>query len=80
MFRKEFQSVDIDRALQHSFDALGDLVSMHDTAQAFKSAEQAAKEKIERLERQDTSQTIPAVGKAIVRPSRKKPIISPSRC
>ena len=62
MFRKEFQSVDIDRAMQLSFDALGDLVSMHETAQAFKSAEQAAIEKTERLERQDTSQTIPAVG------------------
>jgi hypothetical protein len=39
MFRKEFQSVDIDRAMQLSFDALGDLVSMHETAQTFKSAE-----------------------------------------
>jgi len=62
MFRKEFQSVDIDRAMQLSFDALGDLVSMHETAQAFKSAEQVAIEKNERLERQDTSQTIPSVG------------------
>lgn len=62
MFRKEFQSIDIDRAMQLSFDALGYLVSMHETAQAFKSAEQTAIEKTERLERQNTSQTIPAVG------------------
>jgi hypothetical protein len=61
MFRKESQSVDIDRAMQLSFDALCDLVSMHETAQAFKSAERADIEKTERLERQDTSQTIPAV-------------------
>jgi hypothetical protein len=62
MFRKGFQSVNIDQAMQLTFDAFGDLVSMHETAQAFKSAEQAAIEKIKRLERQDTSQTIPAVG------------------
>jgi hypothetical protein len=62
MFRKEFQSVDIDRAMQLSFDALSDLVSVHETAQAFKSAQQAAIEKTERLERQDMSRTIPAVG------------------
>jgi hypothetical protein len=62
MFRKEFQSVDIDRAMQLSFDALGDLVSAHETTQAFKSAERAAIEKAESLERQDASQTIPAVG------------------
>jgi hypothetical protein len=62
MFRKEFQSVDIDRAMQLSFDALGDLVSMHEAAQAFKSAEQEAIEKAKILERKDRSQTIPAVG------------------
>ena len=62
MFRKEFQSVDIDRAMQLSFDALGDLVSMHEAARAFKSVEQAAIEKAESLERKDGSLTIPAVG------------------
>jgi hypothetical protein len=34
MFREEIQSVDIDRAMQLSFDALGDLVSMHESALA----------------------------------------------
>jgi hypothetical protein len=62
MFRKEFQSVDIDKAMQLSFDALGDLVSMYENALAFKSAEQAAIEKTERVERQESSQTVPAVG------------------
>jgi hypothetical protein len=62
MFRKEFQSVDISRAMQLTFDALGDLVSMRETAQTFKSAEQAAIEKAEALERKDACQTIPSVG------------------
>jgi hypothetical protein len=61
MFRKEFQSVDIERAMQFSFDALGDLVSMHEVAQTFKLAEQAAIEKAKTLQRKDSSQTIPAV-------------------
>jgi hypothetical protein len=62
MFRREFQSIDVERAKELSFDALGDLVSMHDAARAFKAAEQGAVEKTARLERQDRSQTIPAVG------------------
>jgi hypothetical protein len=62
MFRKEFQSIDFGRAMQLSFDALEDLVSMHEAAQSFKTAEQAAIEKAEALQRQDRSQTIPAVG------------------
>lgn len=62
MFRKEFQSIDVDRAMQFAFDALSDLVSMDETAQTFKAAEQAAIEKAEVLERKDASLTIPAVG------------------
>src|ERR1700730_12656307 len=31
MFRKEFQTIDVQRAMQLSFDALSDLVSMHET-------------------------------------------------
>jgi hypothetical protein len=62
MFRKEFQAVDVDRAIELTFDALGDLVSMHDAAQAFKSAERAAIETANTLKRKDASLTIPAVG------------------
>lgn len=62
MFRKEFQSVDINNALQLSFDALCDLVCMEDTAKSFKAAEQVAIEKIKKLEKHDVSMTIPAVG------------------
>jgi len=62
MFRKEFQSVDINKALQLSFDALCDLVSMEETAKAFKTAEQVAIDKTQNHEKQDASITIPAVG------------------
>jgi hypothetical protein len=62
MFQKEFRSIDIDRAMQLSFDAFSDLVSMQEVAQAFNSAEQSAIEKAETLEQKDRSRTIPAVG------------------
>jgi len=62
MFRMEFQSVDINRAMQLSFDALGDLVSMQEAAEAFKSAEHQAIGKANALEQKDRSQTIPAAG------------------
>ena len=41
MFRKEFLKIEVDRAMQLAFEALGELVAMHDVAQNFKSAEQA---------------------------------------
>jgi hypothetical protein len=62
MFRKEFQSIDVERAMQLAFEALGDLVSTHDIAQTFSSAEQSAIQKAEALEQKDASLTIPAVG------------------
>ncbi|MGT2471661.1 hypothetical protein [Paraburkholderia terrae] len=62
MFQKEFQSIDIDRAMQLSFDALSDLVATHEAAEAFISAERASIDKAQSLERKDASQTIPAVG------------------
>jgi hypothetical protein len=62
LFRKEFLSIDIESAKRLSFDALGDLIAMHETAQTFKLAEQTALEKAQSLEKKDISQTIPAVG------------------
>jgi hypothetical protein len=62
MFKKGFQSIDIDRAMQLSFDALGDLVSMREAADAFKSVEQDLIENAESLQRKDRSQTVPAAG------------------
>jgi hypothetical protein len=62
LFRKEFQSADVKRAMQLSYDALCDLVSMHEIAHAFKVAEQTAIEKAELTKQGPRSLTIPAVG------------------
>ncbi len=62
LFRKEFQAIEIDRALQLTFDALGDMVSMHENAKTFLSLERAAIEKAKSLPSLDASQTIPSVG------------------
>ncbi len=35
MFRKEFQTIDIARALERSFEALGELIAMGDIAKSF---------------------------------------------
>lgn len=61
MFRKEFQSIDNDHAMQLAFDAFSDIVSTHEAGQVFVSAEKAAIEKSASLETKDASQTIPAV-------------------
>jgi hypothetical protein len=63
MFRKEFQpQLNIDRAMQLAFDALNELVVLHEVIQTFKSAEQAALEKSQRSKRQVRSLVIPSVG------------------
>jgi hypothetical protein len=62
LFRKEFQSIDNDHAMQLAFNAFSDIVSTHEAAQGFVSAEKAAIEKAGALETKDASQTIPAVG------------------
>jgi hypothetical protein len=63
MFRKEFQpQLNIDRAMQLAFDALSELVAMHEAVQAFKSAEQAALEKAQHSPQQVRSLSIPSVG------------------
>jgi hypothetical protein len=62
LFRKEFQPIDVDRAMQLAFDALSDLVSMDETMREFKSAETAAIEKAKALEQQKRSLTVPAIG------------------
>jgi hypothetical protein len=45
MFRKEFQSIDVQKAMQLSFDALCDLVSMDELLQGFRAAEKRAIDK-----------------------------------
>jgi len=62
MFRKEFQTIDTDKARHLSFDAVSDLIAMDEAAQAFSASEQSAIEKVQSLERKDLSLTIPTVG------------------
>ena len=63
MFRKECQpNLDLDKAMQFAFDALSELVSMDEAAQAFTAAEQAALEKARRSPSQDTSLALPSLG------------------
>jgi hypothetical protein len=62
MFRKEFQTVDVAQALQRSFEALGDLIAMHEAVESFKSAERLAIENIQSAQREDGSYAISAVG------------------
>ena len=52
MFRKEFLNVDVNRGIQLAFDALGELVAMHDAAREFNVAETAAVEKAQRSRHQ----------------------------
>jgi hypothetical protein len=62
IFRKEFQTIDVQRAMQLSFAAFGDLVSMYEKTQEFKTTEVAARKKAEAQGRQQRSLTVPAVG------------------
>ena len=62
MFRKEFLKVDVDRAMQHALDALGELVAMHNAVEGFKSDEQVALEKARGSAPQGRSLAIPSVG------------------
>lgn len=62
MFRKEFQSADVSKALQISFDAVGYLVSMDEIAKEFTAIEQAAIDKAQKLVKRDASLTLPTVG------------------
>ncbi len=62
MFRKEFQRIDIERAMLLSFDVLSELIAMDEAAQSFKAAEVAAIERAQGLGRADGSLALPAVG------------------
>jgi hypothetical protein len=62
MFRKEFLKVDVERAKHLAFDALGELIAMHQAAQEFKSAETAAIGKASQSGEHPRSLAIPSVG------------------
>ena len=62
MFRKEFLRLDLDRAMQLAFDALGELVAMDQAEQDFRAAERAALERVQQSPQQSRSLAIPSVG------------------
>lgn len=61
MFRKEFQTIDVEQAMKLSLEALGNLISMDEISQRFASAERAAVDKAQSVVR-DASVTVPGVG------------------
>jgi hypothetical protein len=61
LFRKEFLSIDIDRALQLGFNALCEMVALHEEADAFVAAEQTETAKMEADKRTGMGMSIPAV-------------------
>jgi hypothetical protein len=62
MFRKEFQSIDVEKAMQLSFDALCDVVAMDDLLRSFRAAEKQAIDKAQNIKRTDASLTVPGLG------------------
>ena len=62
MFRKEFLSIDVERAMELSLEAVSEFASMQEACDAFNSAEQAAINKVEAFARRGSSQTVPSVG------------------
>jgi hypothetical protein len=62
LFRKEFQKIDIARAMQLSLDITGELIGMDEAAASFRAAEAAAIDKATRLDASDGSFALPAIG------------------
>jgi len=62
MFRKEFQTIDVEQAKQLALDALGALIAMDEDAKAFQQAEDAALEKAGGLPSLDLSMSLPSIG------------------
>ena len=62
LFRTEFQTIDIDHALQRSLEALGEFVAMRDVTDAFESAEQLAIDRVQSVGQKRGSLALPAVG------------------
>ncbi|MGV1768014.1 hypothetical protein [Rhizobium rhizogenes] len=62
LFRKEFQTIDIEHAMQLAFDAFSDMVEMEDLANVFLAIQDKAIAKARSLESNDSSMTLPAVG------------------
>jgi hypothetical protein len=61
LFRKEFQTIDVDTALAEAFEVLGELIAMRSIADEFNAAQQAAIQKAE-VKGRIQSLPLPAVG------------------
>ncbi len=64
LFRKEFQQIDVEHAMQLAFEAFGELALMQEETQAFKAAEATAIERLQTPKHRDGSLALPAVGNA----------------
>ncbi len=62
LFREEFLSIDIEKAMELTLDALAELTAMHEICERFAASEQAAIEKVKAVSSKDRSQTVPAIG------------------
>jgi hypothetical protein len=62
LFRKEFQTIDIAKAMQLAFDGLSDMIAMDDAAKAFRAAQELAITKAESLKSSPSSLSLPAIG------------------
>ena len=61
LFRKEFLSIDVDKAMQVTVEALTELAALHETSERFAAAEQAAIQKADSNPSRDSSQTVPSI-------------------
>ena len=61
LFRKEFLSIDVDKAMQVTVEALTELAALHEASDSFAAAEQAAIQKADSNPSRDASQTVPSI-------------------
>jgi len=61
LFRKDFLSIEVDRAMGLTLEALAELAALHDVRENFSAAEHAAIEKADGNPSSDASQTVPSV-------------------
>ena len=62
LFRKEFLSIDSDKAMELTLEALAELAELHEIYKNFASLEQAAINKLGANPSKDRSQTVPSAG------------------
>lgn len=62
LFRKEFLSIDNEKAMELTLEALAELAAVHEICESFAASEQAAIDKVNASPAKDKSQTVPAIG------------------